>query len=62
MLVVPDWPGSLYCMLLERKLKEGKIKVLERFRPRLVCPADIVSNTFRGVPKFNFDVLMMNMN
>ena len=62
LLVVPDWLGSSYSMLLERKLREGRMKVVERFRLRLICPVDIVSDTFRGVLKFDFLIVCFNFN
>ena len=57
LLVAPDWPGSSYCMLLEKRVKEGKMIVMERFRPRIVCLAEIVSNTFKGMLKFDMIVV-----
>ena len=29
LLVAPDWLGSLFCMLLEKRVKEGKMTVVE---------------------------------
>ena len=51
-LVTPDWPGSLYLMLLEEKVREGSIVLRRKFSPRIVCPQEIVSDTFRGRLKF----------
>ena len=51
-LIVPDWPGSSLLAVLERKEAEGKIILMEKWRPWLVCPQEIVSNTFRGLTKF----------
>ena len=56
-LLVPDWPRSVYCMLVEERLKEGSMKLERRFRPRMVCPEEIVSDTFRGYLKFEMYVI-----
>ena len=44
LLVVPDWPGSVFMARLREKELEGRVaRVLE-----------MKSNVFRGAPKFNF--------
>merc|ERR1711873_348884 len=51
-LIVPDWPGSGLLVVLESRVKEGKIVLMEKWRPSLICPWEIGSNTFRGMTKF----------
>ena len=55
-LIAPDWPRSSLCSLLEERVEEGRMEFLESFCPVLTCPKEIVSNTFRGVPKFLMNV------
>ena len=55
-LVVPDWPGSSLLAVLERREKEGKVVLLEKWRPRMICPLEIESGTFRGWTKFKMCV------
>ena len=52
MLVTPDWPGSMYLMLVEEKVREGSIVFRRRFSPRIICPRYFVSGTFGSRPKF----------
>ena len=33
-LVTPDWPGSMYLMLVEEKVRERSIVLRRRFSPR----------------------------
>ena len=47
-LVAPDWPQSMYLMLVEEKVREGSIVLRRMFSPRIVCLQEIVSDTFRG--------------
>ena len=54
LLVVPDWPGSVYSTLLREKEQEGRVVRVERFRPRLETPKWMKSEVFSGVPKFDF--------
>ena len=56
-LLVPDWPGSGFYMLVKEKIQEGKMVIEEKLRPMMLCPGEIVSNTFRGVLKFDLIVL-----
>ena len=60
MLIVPDWPGSGLLAVLESRVKEGKIVLMEKWRPSLICPCKIGSNTFRGMTKFNMCVYRLN--
>ena len=59
-LVVPDWPGSSLLAVLERRLDEGKVILKYKWRPWLVCPQEIVSNTFRGQTKFYMNIYCFN--
>ena len=54
LLVVPDWPGSVHGPLLREKEMEGRMVLVERFRPRLESPQWMKSTMFSGVPKFDF--------
>ena len=56
-LLVPDWPGSSFYMLIKEKMQEGKMVVKERLRPVMMCPREIVSDIFRGALKFDLIVL-----
>ena len=52
LLIALDWPGSSYCVLLENKLREGRMIQLERFKPVMICPREVHTNTFQGRTKF----------
>ena len=60
MLVTPNWPGSGFLAVVEDRVRSGRMRVLERFAPVLSCPKEIVSNTFRGVPKFKMVLYEFN--
>ena len=57
MLVTPDWPGSAYMMLVEEKVREGTMVLRKKFSPRIECPREIISDTFRGRLKFFYEHL-----
>ena len=59
-LIVPDWPGSGLLVVLESRVKEGKIVLMEKWRPSLICPSEIGSDTFRGITKFKMCVYRLN--
>ena len=59
-LIVPDWPGSSFLAVLESRVKEGTVVLMEKCRPVLICPREIDSNTFRGVPKFKMCIYRFN--
>ena len=59
-LVTPDWPGSSFLAVVEEREKAGSLVLLEKFQPVLICPEEIRSDTFRGVPKFKFCVYGFN--
>ena len=59
-LIVPDWPGSSLLAVLESREKEGKVVLMEKWRPRLICPREIESDTFRGMTKFKMCVYRFN--
>ena len=54
LLVVPDWPFSVFCTVLRETEGEGKVVRVDRFRPYLESPGWMISNTFRRVPKSDF--------
>ena len=59
-LVILDWPGSGYLLVVEERVRTGKLVLMEKFRPVLTCPDEIVSDMFWGVPKFNLTVFGFN--
>ena len=60
-LIVPDWPGSSFLAVLEDRVKDGSIVLMEKFQPVLICPKEICSDTFRGVPKFKLFAYGFNL-
>ena len=59
-LIVPDWPGSALFAVLESRVRRGDIILLGSWRPKMVCPKEIGSNTFRGILKFNMCIYRFN--
>ena len=59
-LVTPEWPGSSRLAVVEEMVRVRKLLRVDNVSLVLECPKEIISNTFRGVPKFNFDVYMFN--
>ena len=59
-LVVPDWPGSGFMAVLESRVRMGSVRMMERWRPRLICAPEIQSETFRGLTKFLMAVYVFN--
>ena len=59
-LVAPDWPGSSRLAVVEEKVRMRKWILVDNVSLVLECPIEIVSNTFRGVPKFNVNIYMFN--
>ena len=59
-LVAPDWPGSAIFMLIREKVSEGRMRIVQKWRPFLHCPWEIVSNTFRG--RLKFDMIVVSFN
>ena len=55
--MVLDWPGSSVYMLIKERMQEGKMVVKERLRPVIMCPREIVSDTFGGALRFDLIVL-----
>ena len=60
LLVAPDWPGSSRLAVVEDRVREKTLILGDVVSLRLVCPREIVSDTFRGVPKFDFNVYLFN--
>ena len=54
LLVVPEWPASVFMVRLREKELEGKVAMVLRFKPELETPLWMKSNVFRGTPKFDF--------
>ena len=59
-LVTPDWPGSGHMSLVEEKVRMKKLRLAEQVHLALECPKEIVSHTFRGVPKFSFNIYVFD--
>ena len=59
-LVAPDWPVSGRMALVEEKVRMKKLRLAEKVYLVLECPKEIVSDTFRGVPKFGFNVYVFD--
>ena len=59
-LVAPDWPGSGQMSLVEEKVSIKKLRLAEKDYVDLECHKEIVSDTFRGVPKFGFNVYIFD--
>ena len=59
-LVAPDWPGSSRLAVVEERVRMKKLILADTVSLVLECPREIMSNTFRGVPKFNFNVYVFN--
>ena len=59
-LVAPDWPESGWLVLVEEKVRRKKLRLAEKVHLVLECPKEIVSDTFRGVPKFGFNVYVFD--
>ena len=59
-LVTPDWPGSGCMSLVDEKVRMKKLKLADQCHLVIKCPKEIVSDTFRGVPKFGFNIYVFN--
>ena len=55
-LIAPDWPGSGRMSLVEEKVRIKNLRLAEQVHLALECPKEIVSDTFRGVPQFSFNI------
>ena len=60
LLVVPDWPGSVFGAVLREKEDEGKVVLVDRFRPWLEAPMCMTYRTFKGIPAFDFLAFRLN--
>ena len=47
-------------MLVEEKQREGSMNLEGKFRPRVVCPEKIVSDTFRRLLKFEMCMISID--
>ena len=54
LLVLPEWPASVFMARLREKELEGKVIRVLKFKPELETPLWMKSNVFRGTPKFDF--------
>ena len=57
---MPDWPGIGQLAVVEDRVRMKRLILAETVSLRLECPREIISDTFRGVPKFNFNVYVFN--
>ena len=60
LLVVPDWPGSVFMVVIRSLEAAGKVRQVRRFRPWLESPPWLKSRTFQGTPKFDFLAFLYN--
>lgn len=60
LLVIPDWPGSVYMVVLRDLMARQKVWLARRFRPVLHSAPWILSRTFSGMPKFDFLAVGLN--
>ena len=58
--MAPDWPGSSRLVVVEERVKMKKLILADTVSLVLECPREIMSYTFRGVPKFNFNIYVLN--
>ena len=54
LLLVPEWPASVFMLVLRNMKVAGKVREVSRFRPWLESPPWLKSKTFSGTPKFDF--------
>ena len=59
-LIAPDWPGSVLTAVVENRVKEGKLILVEKWSPYMICPKEIGSDTFRGHLKFKMSIYRFN--
>ena len=59
-LVVPNWPGSGRLAVVEDRVRMRRLILAETVSLTLECPKEIISDTFRGVLKFDFNVYLFN--
>ena len=59
-LVAPNWPGSGRLAVVEDRVRMRRLILAETVSLILECPKEIVSDTFRGRPKFDFNVYVFN--
>ena len=52
--------GSGLLAVLESRVKAGKIILMGKWRPSLICPGEIGSDTFRGITKFKMCIYQFN--
>ena len=60
LLVVSDWSGSGFMSVLEERVRMKRVRLVKTFIPVLECPREILSDQFRGVPKFDFKAYMFD--
>ena len=60
-LVAPYWPGSGWLTVVEDRVRMRRLILAETVYLPLECPREIILDTFRGVPKFNFNVYLFNL-
>ena len=58
--MAPDWPESSRLAVVEDRVREKSLILADTVSLRLECPREIILDTFRGVPKFDFNVYLFN--
>ena len=59
-LVAPNWPGSGRLAVVEDRVRMRRLILAETVSLMLEFPKEIVSDTFRGRPKFDLNVYVFN--
>ena len=55
-----DWPGSSRPAVVEDRVRAKSLILDDTVSLRFECPREIILDTFRGVPKFDFNVFLFN--
>ena len=58
--MAPDWPGNSRLVVVEERVRMKKLILADTVSLVLECPREIISDTFRVVPKFDFNVYVFN--
>ena len=59
-LVAPNWPGSGRLAVVKDRVRMRRLILAETVPLMLECPKEIVSDTFRGRPKFEFNIYVFD--
>ena len=59
-LVAPNWPGSGRLAVVEDRVRMRRLILVETVSLTLECLKEIGLDTFRGRPKFDFNIDVFN--